>query len=193
MGVAHDSRLHGNNERQSNAEVPQSSSRTEDRPTLVSTHVQVESEPPPTSICPLEQVRSRPTKFGLTSRPLQLTPQAPRSHPSRPLCPYRVTVLDRGSRSEPAMGGPVAPDMLGSRGREHLWLNREVFSGRCTQPPRRSAYSRDALSLRKPCSTRVWWARQDFKPVTSSVSAKYREPLCGRPFSQVARDRRCRS
>jgi hypothetical protein len=83
---------------------PQSSSRTEDRPTLVSTHVQVESEPPPTSICPLEQVRSRPTKFGLTSRPLQLTPQAPRSHPSRPLCPYRVTVLDRGSRSEPAMG-----------------------------------------------------------------------------------------
>jgi DNA-binding CsgD family transcriptional regulator len=32
-----------------------------------------------------------------------------------------------------------------------------------------------------------------FEPVTSSVSAKYRELLCGRPFSQVAPDRRGRS
>jgi hypothetical protein len=32
-----------------------------------------------------------------------------------------------------------------------------------------------------------------FEPVTSSVSAICREPLCGRPFPQVKRDRRCRS
>jgi hypothetical protein len=32
-----------------------------------------------------------------------------------------------------------------------------------------------------------------FEPVTSSVSAKPREPLCKMPFSQVAPDRRCRS
>jgi hypothetical protein len=32
-----------------------------------------------------------------------------------------------------------------------------------------------------------------FEPVTSSVSANHREPLCGRPFSQVAPDRRGRS
>jgi hypothetical protein len=29
--------------------------------------------------------------------------------------------------------------------------------------------------------------------MTSSVSANGREPLCGGPFSQVARDRRCQS
>jgi len=32
-----------------------------------------------------------------------------------------------------------------------------------------------------------------FEPVTSSVSANSREPLCGRPFSQVAPDRKGRS
>ena len=31
-----------------------------------------------------------------------------------------------------------------------------------------------------------------FEPVTPSVSAKHREPLCSTPFSQVASDRRCR-
>ena len=30
-----------------------------------------------------------------------------------------------------------------------------------------------------------------FEPVTSSVSAKHREPLCYPPFSQVGSDRRC--
>jgi hypothetical protein len=32
-----------------------------------------------------------------------------------------------------------------------------------------------------------------FEPVTPSVSANYREPLCGWSFSQVARDRKGRS
>jgi hypothetical protein len=32
-----------------------------------------------------------------------------------------------------------------------------------------------------------------FEPVTSSVSAKSREPLCGSPFPQVTRDRKGRS
>ena len=31
-----------------------------------------------------------------------------------------------------------------------------------------------------------------FEPVTSSVSANPREPLCSTPFSQVGSDRRCR-
>jgi hypothetical protein len=31
-----------------------------------------------------------------------------------------------------------------------------------------------------------------FEPVTSSVSATPREPLCGRPFLQVVSDRGCR-
>jgi hypothetical protein len=29
-----------------------------------------------------------------------------------------------------------------------------------------------------------------FEPVTSSVSAKHKEPLCSTPFSQVTSDRR---
>jgi hypothetical protein len=86
-----------------------------------------------------------------------------------------------------------AGHMLGGRGRELLRLIREALSCRWGRSRRPTL----SISGRR-CSTKALLragmvGATGVEPVASSVSANNREPLCGRSFSQVARDRRGRS
>jgi hypothetical protein len=97
-----------------------------------------------------------------------------------------------GWMSELAVGALEATHRFGNPQKRTPWLNRKVLSCRwclpSTDPP---AISRTAGPA-KALLNRAMVGATGFEPVTPSVSAKHREPLCSTPFPQVGSDRRCR-
>jgi hypothetical protein len=103
----------------------------------------------------------------------------------------------------PRAGGPSLPRESGRLGTPPSRLRRSARSARrfvrgcCPFAARRPGHKQTEPSGRVlgpglSCAVCVVGAT-GFEPVTSSVSANHREPLCGRPLSQVASDRRGRS
>jgi hypothetical protein len=94
----------------------------------------------------------------------------------------------------PGVDAAMPNELIGPR--EHNWLTSKVLSTAVR------AYSTGSVTLRTGHPTlieRVCAGQRGMvgaggvEPPSSSVSAKCKEPLCGRSFSQVAPDRRGRS
>jgi len=97
-------------------------------------------------------------------------------------------------RPAPGVDAAIPNELIGPR--EHNWLTSKVLSTAVR------AYSTGSVTLRTGHPTlieRVCAGQRGMvgaggvEPPSSSVSARSREPLCGRPFPQVTLDRKARS
>jgi hypothetical protein len=74
--------------------------------------------------------------------------------------------------------------------RDHLQLITRVLS-RPLDPPRSGIPVLSGPSdCAKPCSRRIWWAREELNLRSLPCQQTTGEPLCGTPLSQVTLDRR---
>jgi hypothetical protein len=129
----------------------------------------------------------RPIRSVLASRldpPASASLHQSRAHASRPDCGAAS-----GWMSEPAVVELWVPHRLGSPRKRTPWLSREALSCRWGPGHRRSLSISRTHRSTKALLNRYMVGATGFEPVTSSVSANCREPLCGRPFSQVAVNR----